>query len=470
MSRNSNSEPKLREKFASRLGFILVSAGCAIGLGNVWRFPYITGEYGGAWFVLIYILFLVIMGIPLLTMELAVGRASEKSIAESFDKLESIGSSWHRNKWWMIFGNYVLLSFYTVVSGWVFCYFVNYLDGSFVGIQPSETGNNFQKLTTDYSQSLFYTFIAIAFGMIVCFMGVRRGVEKVSRQMMQLLLIALFGLAIYVLFLKDATRGLEFYLVPDFEKLKTAGIGNAICAAMGQAFFTLGLGVGSMQIFGSYLNKDRSLVGEATLIACVDTLVALLAGFIIFPAAFSYGVSPDQGPKLLFITLVNVFNGIPFGQYVGTVFFLLMVLASFSTLIAVFENIIAVSMELFNISRGVSVAINFALVLLLALPCVLGFSLWDSFTPFGAGSNVLDLEDFILSCNILPLGALVYLFFCMKKSGFGEERFYNEVNTGKGFKLSRKLSFYLRYILPILIFAIYVFGYIDKFNLLEMLG
>lgn len=459
----NQAQPASRESFSGRLGFILVTAACAIGLGNIWRFPYIVGQYGGAYFVLIYLFFLVVLGLPLLVMELSVGRASRASIAGSFEKLEGKHRAWHLNKYWMLSGNYFLLSFYTVVTGWIISYFVGFCQGEFAGMTREMAGAQFGALLQNSSEQIYMTMLAIGVSILVCAFRLKRGVERIIKIMMVLLFLFLVILAVHSLMMKNAAEGLKYYLLPNWQALVDAGFGRVIFAAMGQAFFTLGIGVGSIQIFGSYTSKNRSLCHEAVWITMLDTGVALMAGLIIFPACLSFGLHPDSGPGLLFVTMTNIFGSMPLGQFWGSFFFFLMTLAAVSTLIAVFENIIAIVMELFRLRRLTSVVINAVIIAAISLPCIYGFNEWKSFTPFGPGSVVLDLEDFILTNNILPLGALVYVLFCTIKWGWGWNNFYKEANAGAGLKLSSSLSVYMKYILPLLIIFIYVFGYLDKF-------
>lgn len=465
MSKTTKQEvwTKNRESFSSRLGFILVTAACAIGLGNIWRFPYIVGQYGGAYFVLIYLFFLIILGMPLLVMELAVGRASRASIAKSFEVLEGKHRFWHFNKYWMLSGNYFLLSFYTVVTGWIISYFVDFCQGGFEGATREMAGSSFGTLLGNSSEQITMTMLAIGLSVAVCALGLRHGVERIIKCMMVLLLLFLVILAVQSLRLENATLGLKYYLLPNWEAVEKAGFGKVIFAAMGQAFFTLGIGVGSIQIFGSYTSKNRSLMHEAVWIAVLDTGVALMAGLVIFPACLSFGLHPDAGPGLLFVTMTNIFGLLPFGSFWGAIFFFLMTLAALSTLIAVFENIIAIVMELFKVQRLLSVFINTVIIAIASLPCIYGFNKWSNFHPLGEGTIVLDLEDFILTNNILPLGALVYVLFCTVKYGWGWECFFKEANAGEGLRLSNKFRVYIKYVLPLLIIFIYVFGYFDKF-------
>ena len=396
-----------REKFGSRLGFILISAGCAIGLGNVWRFPYITGKYGGAAFVLIYLVFLVLLGLPIMVMEFAVGRASQASVAMSFDRLEPLGTKWHWYKWFGMAGNYLLMMFYTTIGGWILLYVFKMAGGEFEGKNADEIAGVFGNLMEKpgLMTICMILVVAVCFG-IVC-MGLQKGVEKITKKMMILLLALMVILAIRSATLPGAGEGIRFYLLPDFKKAAESGLKEVIFAAMGQSFFTLSLGIGAIAIFGSYIDKKRRLTGEAVCVTVLDTCVALIAGMIIFPACFAFGVQPDSGPSLIFITLPNIFNSMSGGRIWGTLFFLCMLFAAASTVIAVFENIIAFAMDLTNCSRAKAVVINLIAIVILSLPCILGFNVLSGFQPLGAGSNVLDLEDFIVSNNLLPLGSLV---------------------------------------------------------------
>lgn len=452
-----------REKFGSRLGFILISAGCAIGLGNVWRFPYITGKYGGAAFVLIYLVFLVLLGLPIMVMEFAVGRASQASVAMSFDRLEPLGTKWHWYKWFGMAGNYLLMMFYTTIGGWILLYVFKMAGGEFEGKNADEIagvfGNRMEK--PGLMTICMIVVVAACFG-IVC-MGLQKGVEKITKKMMLLLLALMVILAIRSATLPGAGEGIRFYLLPDFKKAAESGMKEVIFAAMGQSFFTLSLGIGAIAIFGSYIDKKRRLTGEAVCVTVLDTCVALIAGMIIFPASFAFGIQPDSGPSLIFITLPNIFNSMSGGRIWGTLFFLCMLFAAASTIIAVFENIIAFAMDLTNCSRAKAVVVNLIAIVILSLPCVLGFNVLSGFQPLGAGSNVLDLEDFIVSNNLLPLGSLVYLLFCTSRYGWGWKKFCEEANAGEGIKFPKWTRIYVSYILPLIVLFIFVQGYWSKF-------
>ena len=452
-----------REHFSSRLGFILISAGCAIGLGNVWRFPYITGQYGGAAFVLIYLVFLVILGLPIMVMEFAVGRASQKSAARSFNVLEPKGTKWHLHGYACLAGNYLLMMFYTAVAGWMLSYVFKMATGEFVGKDSAAVGQIFNDLLAQPGPMAFWMIVVTVLCFGVCSLGLQNGVERITKWMMSCLLIIMIVLCVRSVTLPGASEGLKFYLIPDFGKMAENGIGEAIYAAMGQSFFTLSLGIGAMAIFGSYISKDRSLTGESINICVLDTAVALMSGLIIFPACFAFGVDPGQGPGLVFVTLPNVFNQMAGGRLWGTLFFIFMTFAAMSTVIAVFENIISFSADLFGAERKKAVLVNGALIILLSMPCVLGFSTWSGFAPFGAGSTIQDLEDFIVSNNLLPLGSLIYLLFCTSRYGWGWDNFIAEADAGKGIKFPKWARFYVSYILSLIVLFIFVMGWYDKF-------
>ena len=453
-----------REKFSSRLGFILISAGCAVGLGNVWRFPYITGQYGGAAFVLMYLVFLFILGLPIMVMEFSVGRASQKSAAKSFDVLEPKGTKWHWVKYVAITGNYMLMMFYTVVGGWMLAYFFKMAKGDFVNLDSEGIGAMFNNLLGDGQALIFWMLMVIVIGFFVCSKGLQNGVEKVSKFMMSALFFIMIILTIRSVTLPNATEGLKFYLIPDFSKMIENGIVDAIFAAMGQAFFTLSLGIGARAIFGSYLGKDRSLMGESVNVTILDTLVAFISGLIIFPACFSYGVDAGSGPGLVFVTLPNIFNAMPMGRLWGSLFFLFMSFAALTTIIAVFENILSFTMDLTNCTRKKAVTINIVLITVLSIPCALGFNVWSDFQPLGAGSTIQDLEDFIVSNNLLPLGSLLYLMFCSYRYGWGWKSFTKEANAGKGLRFPTAIRFYISYILPFIVIFIFFQGYVEKFS------
>ena len=449
-----------RESFKSRLGFLLVSAGCAIGIGNVWRFPYVTGQNGGGIFVLFYLIFLVIMGLPVLTMELAVGRASRKSAVLGYKALEKKGSKWHIHGWVAIFGCCMLMMYYTTVSGWMVTYFFKFLTGSFKsGMTTEDTAQAFSYLLGDPKQMAFWMILTVVVGFLVCSRGLQNGLEKISKFMMTALLLLIVVLAVHSLTLSNAAEGVKFYLVPNTEAVAAVGLKNVITAAMNQAFFTLSLGVAAMEIFGSYMGKDHTLAGEGVRICALDTFVAIMAGLIIFPACFSYNVEVDAGPRLIFITLPNVFINMSGGRIWGSLFFLFMTFASFSTVIAVFENIMSFCMDMFGWSRNKAALINCIVILIASLPCVLGYNVWSNLHLIG-GRDVLDSEDFIVSNLLLPIGSLIYLLFCVTKWGWGFEKYCEEANTGDGIKISKKLRPYFQFILPILIVFILIQGLI----------
>ena len=449
-----------REKFSSRLGFILISAGCAIGLGNVYRFPITTGAYGGALFVLIYIGFLLLIGLPIMTMELSVGRASQKSIASSFDILEKPGQKWHLAKFLGIAGNYLLMMFYTVISGWMLIYFYKYASGSILNFStPQQLGEVFGSIVTNTPLIIAVTFIVIAICFGVCAMGLQNGVERITKVMMVALLSLMVGLAIYSCTLPNAVEGLRFYLIPNTKPIKELGIWTVVSAAMGQAFFTLSLGIGSIAIFGSYISKDRRLAGESITIMALDTFVAITSGLILFPACFTYnnGVTADAstvGASFLFTTLSSIFNAMPGGRIVGSLFFIFMSFAALSTVTAVFENIMSFWMDLSNMNRKRIALINIAIVMVLSLPCILGFTVLENVQI--AGKGIMDIEDYTVSNLLLPIGSLVYVLFCTTRYGWGWENYLSEVNTGKGMKLSKYLRPYMTYILPIIILTVLV--------------
>lgn len=455
-----------RETFSSRLGFVLISAGCAIGLGNVWRFPYITGQYGGAAFVLLYLLFLVVLGLPVMVMELAVGRASQRSIALSFQRLEPTGSRWHWYSYVGFAGNYLLMMFYTVIAGWLLYYFVKTLRGDFAGLDAEGVSAQFVDLMGAPGTMTLYMIVVVCIGMFVCAQGLRNGVERVNKVMMLCLLALMLVLAVNSILLPGAGEGLRFYLQPNFRNLVYDAEGNwilgeAVFAAMGQAFFTLSLGIGAIAIFGSYIGKEHRLAGEALRIGVLDTCVAFVAGLIIFPACSAFGVSTSEGAPLVFMTLPNIFNHMPMGRLWGGLFFLFLSFAALSTVIAVFENIISFTMDRWWLSRKKAVLINFAGVLLLSMPCILGCNVWSGFTILGM--DISGIEDFLVSQNILPLGSLVYVLFCTSRRGWDWKHFLAEANEGDGLRFPGKIRFYVSYILPAIVLFIFVMGYWDRF-------
>ena len=443
-----------REKLSSRLGFILLSAGCAIGIGNVWKFPYITGLYGGGAFVLVYLFFLIIMGVPMMTMEFAIGRASRKSPLLACKVLEKPGQKWHLQGFMAMAGNYLLMMFYTTVTGWMLHYFYLTATGAFSGADVSLVTEKFPEMLSQPATMVLWMVIVVVAGFSICSFGVQKGVEKITKIMMIALLALIVILAVNSMTLKGGVEGLKFYLLPDFKRMADIGIGTTIVAAMNQAFFTLSLGIGAIAIFGSYIGKEHTLFGESMRVAVLDTFVALFSGLIIFPACYSFGVNADSGPNLIFITLPNIFNHMTGGRLWGSLFFIFMAFAAFSTVIAVFENIISCSMDLTGCSRKKASFINIFLMILLSLPCALGFNLLSGVQPFGDGSTIMDLEDFLVSNIALPIGSLIYLLFCVSRYGWGWKNFIEEANTGKGFKMPEWLRFYMAYILPLIIIII----------------
>lgn len=453
-----------RENFKTNLGFLLVSAGCAIGIGNVWKFPYVAGENGGGVFVLFYLLFLLIMGVPVLTMELAVGRASRQGAVGSFKALEKPKHKWHIHGWVCIIGCYLLMMYYTTVSGWMLGYFAKFLGGEFSGLQQAaETKtaveNVFSNLLANPWEMILWMGITVVAGFVICGFGLQKGIERISKVMMLGLLCLIVVLVVNSLTLEGALEGVKFYLLPDFERAMSQGIGNVITAAMTQAFFTLSIGISSMEIFGSYMTKEKTITGESIRICTLDTFVALMAGLIIFPACFSFGITPDAGPNLIFITLPNVFVNMIGGRIWGALFFLFMTFASLSTVVAVFENLMSALMENLGWSRKKTVIVNIIFVFLASIPCVLGYNLWSNVHLIG-GRDILDTEDFIVSNILLPAGCLVYLLFCVTKWGWGFDNYIAECNEGKGIKMPKFLKPYFRFILPILILIILIQGLI----------
>ena len=453
-----------REQFSSRLGFLLIAAGCAIGLGNVWRFPYITGQYGGAIFVIMYLFFLLLLGVPLLTLELSVGRASRRSVARAFEILEKPGSKWHWNKFWMIPGSYVLMSFYGVITGWLLYYCLRTATGFFpAGTTQEQAIMRFDELLANpYIMFVCMMTVAVVAFSIVA-LGVVKGVERITKPMMLVLFALLIFMAIRSVSLPGFTEGISYYLNPSWDSVQQHGFLQAVWAAMGQVFFTLSVGQGSIEIFGTYMDKRHSLTSEAILICILDTTVALLAGFVIFPACFSYDVEPGQGPSLLFVTLTTVFSNMEFGLFRGSLFFMFMLFAALSTLIAVFESIISMTMDLFAVSRLKAVLYNFIIITLMSIPCVLGFNVLSDIHPLGGNSTIMDLQDFIVSNNVLPIGSLVFLLFITAKTGMGFKRYREECNTGSGPKIPAWTIWYFKYVLPVVITVILLVGYYNIF-------
>ena len=453
-----------RETFGSRLGFILVSAGCAVGIGNVWKFPYMCGQFGGAAFILIYLVFLLIMGIPVMVCEFGVGRASRHSVAAAYETLEPKGTKWHITKWIGVIGCYFLMMFYTTVGGWMLYYCVRSFRGDFVGADMKTVSAGFSDMLGNMPLMAFWTILISIIGFGVCAFGIQKGIEKVSKFMMTALLLIMIVLAIHSVMMKGAGAGIRFYLIPDFKQMAEIGIGNVIFGAMSQAFFTLSIGIGAMLIFGSYMEKDQRLFGEAVNITVLDTIVALMAGFIIIPACFAYGIEPGAGPSLIFITIPNIFAQVAGGRVWGGLFFLFLSFAAFTTLVAVFENIISFDMDLFGWSRKKSTLVSLILIIILSMPCVMGFNVLAGFTPLGEGSTIMDLEDFIVSNNILPLGSVVFVMFCVSKYGWGWKRFIKEADTGEGLKFPANVQKYMLYVIPAIVVVIYLKGYYDMFS------
>ena len=449
-----------REGFKSRLGFILVSAGCAIGIGNVWKFPYVAGQNGGGLFVLVYLLFLADLGIPILTMELSLGRASRKSIVQAYKKLEPKGSKWHVHGWFSLAGNYLLMMFYTSVSGWMVDYGWKFATGGFKGVTAEGADKVLSDMLANPLELTIFMAITVILGFAVCAGGVKNGLERVSKWMMIALLVLIVVLAVNSVFLENSAEGLRFYLMPDFSSIEKVGLFNIVSAAMSQAFFTLSLGIGSMQIFGSYMSKDNTLAGEAIRITVLDTFVAIMSGLIIFPACFSFGVEPTQGPSLIFVTLPKIFINMPAGRLWGTLFFLFMSFASFSTLTAVFENIISSCMDNFGWSRKKSTLLNCVFMLVMSMPCLLGFNVLSGVQLFGL--DILGMEDFIVSKLLLPLGSLIILLFCSFRFGWGFDNYLKETNTGEGMKMPKALAPYFKYVLPLLLLFVFVTGFIQQ--------
>ena len=453
-----------RERLGSRLGFILLSAGCAIGIGNVWKFPYMVGQNGGGAFVLLYLFFLLVMGIPVMTIEFSLGRASRKSPVRIYHALAPKGSKWYIHGYMAMIGNYLLMMFYTTVGGWMIQYFLSTAQGKFNGMSAEEVGQAYEQICADPVGMVGFMALVVVLGFFICSFSLQKGLERVTKYMMIALLVIMVVLAINSFTMEGAKEGLSFYLKPDLEKMKEVGVGNVILGAMTQAFFTLSLGMGGMAIFGSYIGKDRSLLGESVNVALLDTFVAVASGLIIFPACSAYGVDVTSGPKLLFITLPNIFNNIPLGRLWGSLFFVFMSFAALSTVLAVFECIIANTMDLWGLSRKKACIINGILLFLLSVPCCLGFNILSGFQPLGAGSTILDLEDTAVSNFILPLGSFVFILFCVTKKGWGWDNFVNEANTGKGLKIKRFMKGYMTYVLPVLVMFVFIMGLVGLVN------
>ncbi len=447
-----------RERLGSRLGFILLSAGCAIGIGNVWKFPYMVGQYGGGAFVLIYLFFLIILGVPVLTMEFALGRASQKSPVRLYQKLEKPGSKWHIHGYAAFLGNVILMMFYTVVSGWMLRYFVAMASGELMGAQPAEVESYFGNMLGEPTPMVVYTLIVIVIGFAVCSLGLQNGLERITKVMMIALLIIMVILAVNSIFMDGGSEGLAFYLLPDFGRIVDIGVGEVVAGAMNQAFFTLSLGIGAMAIFGSYIEKKHTLMGEAVNVCILDTFVAFTSGLIIFPACFAYGVEANSGPSLIFITLPNIFANIPMGRVVGSLFFIFMSFASLSTVFAVFENIMACLTDMLGWTRKKTCLVAAPIMFLLSLPCVFGFNIWSAIQPLGAGSSIMDLEDFLVSNILLPLGSLIFVVFCVSRYGWGWDKFVKEANEGKGLKVASWMRPYMTYVLPLIVLVILIMG------------
>ena len=455
---------KNRETFASRLGFILVSAGCAVGLGNVWKFPYVCGNNGGAIFILIYLVCLFALGFPILVCEFAIGRGSGASIGTALRKLSGGKGRWHQFRWYGLCGNYLLMMFYTVVAGWMIYYVGVCAKGTLRQANVKEIEQYYQSFMQTPGKMMFFMLLVVALCIGVCALGLQNGIENITKKMMLALIVLMAVMAVNSVMLKGSSKGLSFYLIPNLENVKKRGLGNVIFDAMTQAFFTLSVGMGSMEIFGSYLGKERKLTGEAINVLVLDTLIAFVAGIIVIPACISFGIRPDAGPSLLFITLPNIFNHIPLGRLWGSLFFVFMSFAALSTVIAVFENIISMSMDVFGWERRKALTVNLVGIAVLSMPTVLGFNVWSGVQLFGPGSTIMDVEDFVVSSNILPLGSLLFVLFCTKKSGWGFERFLEETNTGVGMNFPKFLRRYMRYVLPMIVLVIYFKGYYDKFK------
>ena len=452
-----------REIFKTRLGFLLIAAGCAVGIGNVWRFPYIVGQYGGAYFVLIYLFFLLALGIPLLTVELAIGRASRSSMAYCYEKLEQPKALWHHNKWWQFSGNYFLMAFYVVVAGWMLYYFVSFASSSIPqGITRDEAASHFGALLGSPSTMLICVLATVIFSFSIVALGVIRGIERFTKPLMVILILLLIFMALRSFTLDGFVKGVKFYLEPNFSRLE-GRFGEAIFAAMGQASFTLSVGFGAIAIFGSYMSERHKILNEAIFIAMLDTIVAFLSGFVIFPACYTYGIEPDAGPNLLFMTMTVVFSNMALGGFWGTLFFLFMLIAAVSTMIAVFESSIAGTMELFKISRVKSVLINFVVITSMCLLPLFGFNLLSDVHIISSDSSFLEFFDFLVSNNIMPLGSVVFVLFVCSKTGMTFKRYIDECNVGKGFNMSYKLFFYYKYVLTAIVLVVYVVGIYQLF-------
>lgn len=449
-----------RERLGSRLGFILLSAGCAIGIGNVWKFPYMAGQNGGGAFVLIYLFFLIVMGVPVMTMEFAMGRASRRSPVRLYQQLEKPGSKWHIHGYIAMIGNYVLMMFYTTVAGWMIRYFVDMARGEFEGAGADQVAARFGEMLSQPVPMVIYMGIVVCGGFAICSIGLQKGLERITKYMMGALILLIIVLAVNSILLKGGAEGLKFYLLPDFGKVAEIGVGKVIVAAMNQSFFTLSLGIGAMAIFGSYINNKKALMGESINVAVLDTFVALMSGLIIFPACYAYGVEATSGPSLIFITLPNIFNHLAYGRIWGSLFFIFLTFAAFSTVLAVFENIIACTRDLFSWSRQKASVVNCVLIFVLSLPCALGFNVLSGIQPMGKGTGILDLEDFIVSNLLLPLGSLIFVLFCVSRYGWGWDKFMEEANKGEGVKVKSWMRGYITFVIPVMILVIFVLGLI----------
>ena len=452
-----------RERLGSRLGFLLLSAGCAIGLGNVWKFPYMVGQNGGGAFVLIYIFFLIALGVPIMTMEFAIGRAAQKSPVKFYQELEPKGSKWHIHGYASLAGNYLLLMFYTSVAGWLLQYFVKTVGGTFEGLDAAGIKTEYESMLAEPGMMIVSVSITVIIAVVVCSIGLQNGLERITKWMMLALFAIMVVLAINSITLPGSEEGLKFYLLPNLDRMKTVGIGNIIVGAMNQAFFTLSIGIGSMAIFGSYIGKERALMGEATRVAILDTFVAFASGLIIFPACMAYGVQVDSGKNLIFITLPNIFNNLTGGRIWGSLFFVFMSFAALSTVLAVFENLVSCTVDLFGWGRKKACLINGIVLFLLSVPCVLGFNVWKNVAPMGKGSNIMDLEDFVVSNLMLPLGALTCILFCTTRYGWGWKKFTDEANEGKGMKVTNWMRGYLTWVLPVVVLVIFAVGLYNVF-------
>lgn len=450
-----------REHLGSRLGFILLSAGCAIGIGNVYKFPYMVGENGGGIFVLIYLLCLIVLGVPVMTMELAMGRAAQKSVVKIYDEIEPKGSKWHWHGYVAMAGNFVLLMYYSVITGFMLRYFVDTAKGDFVGLDTAGVSMHYDKMLAEPLPMAVFMLIVVAMAVLVCIRGLQNGLEKITKYMMLALLAIMLILGVNSVFLEGGQEGVKFYLMPSIDNLLEVGVGNVLVAAMNQSFFTLSLGIGAMAIFGSYIDKKRSLMGEAVNIACLDTFVALASGFIIFPACYAYDVDVTSGMSLIFLTLPNIFNHIPLGRFWGSLFFVFMSFAALTTIFTVFENIVSCTMDLLGWTRQKACLISGVALAVCSIPCVLGYNVWSSFQPLGEGTNIMVLEDFFVSNLALPLGSLIFIIFCVTRYGWGWDNFVKEANEGTGLKVQKWMRGYMTYVLPLIVIGIFILGIIS---------